>query len=103
MPDTQLVTLCAGCHARVHRTGILRRWLPEILIDLWRELHPDAVEQILLPLEMFAAIPPGEGWQIFSDYPARTVDEPGPEDEPDEGGKYSPVNRSNSSAPKSTA
>jgi len=39
---TQLVTLCAGCHARVHRTLILRRWLPEILVDLWREWHPDA-------------------------------------------------------------
>jgi hypothetical protein len=43
---TQLVTLCAGCHARVHRTRILRRWLPEILVALWREWHPDAVEQL---------------------------------------------------------
>jgi hypothetical protein len=36
-----LVTLCAGCHARLHRPRILRRWLPEILVVLWREWHPD--------------------------------------------------------------
>jgi len=60
---TQLVTLCAGCHARVHRTRILRRWLPEILVDLWREWHPDAVEQLRLPVEMSAGVPAGAGWQ----------------------------------------
>jgi hypothetical protein len=31
---TQLVTLCAGCHARMHRTRVLGRWLPDILVDL---------------------------------------------------------------------
>jgi hypothetical protein len=31
------------------------------------------------------------GWQIFSDFPARIVAEPDPEDEPDEGGKYSRI------------
>jgi len=67
------VTLCAGCHARVHRTGILRRWLPEILVDLWREWHPDAAEQLLLPVEMYTAVLPEDGWQIFSDYPERAV------------------------------
>ena len=88
---TRLVTLCAGCHARVHRTGILRHWLPEILVDLWREWHPGTVEQLRLPVEMSAGVPAGAGWQIFSDYPARIVAEPGPEDEPDEGGKHSRI------------
>jgi hypothetical protein len=85
------VTLCAGCHARVHRTRILRRWLPEILIDLWREWHPDGVEQLRLPLEMSAAVLSGGEWQIFSDYPACIVPGPLPEDEPDGGGKDSRV------------
>ena len=53
---TQLVTLGAGCHARVHRTRILGRWLPEILVDLWREWHPDDIEQIRLPIEMSAGV-----------------------------------------------
>jgi len=60
----QLVTLCAGCHARVHRTRILRRWLLEILVDLLREWHPDAVEQLRLPMEMCAGVPAGAGWQV---------------------------------------
>jgi hypothetical protein len=87
----RLVTLCAGCHARVHRTQILRRWLPEILIDLWREWHPDVVEQLRLPLEMSAAVLSGGEWQIFSDFPACTVPGPLREDEPDGGGKDSRV------------
>jgi hypothetical protein len=32
--------------------GSLRRWLPEILVVLWREWHPDLLEQLQLPLEM---------------------------------------------------
>jgi hypothetical protein len=84
---TQLVTLCAGCHARVHRTGVLRHWLPEILVDLWREWHPDAVEQLRLPVEMSAGVPATGGWQIMSDFPGRVVAGPLPEDEPDGGGK----------------
>jgi hypothetical protein len=88
---TQLVTLCAGCHARVHRTRILRRWLPEILVDLWREWHPDAVEQLQLPVELSAGILSGVGWQILSDYPARIAAEPSLEDEPDGGGKHSRI------------
>jgi hypothetical protein len=93
---TQLVTLCAGCHARVHRTGFLRRWLPEILVDLWREWHPHAVEQLRLPVEMSAGVLAAGGWQIFPDYPARILAEPSPaepspEDEPDAAGKYSRI------------
>src|SRR5215471_10607509 len=84
-----LVTLCAGCHARVHRTRILSRWLPEILVDLWREWHPNAVEQLQLPLEMSAGVLAGRGWQIFSDFPARVVADMRPENEPDGGGKGS--------------
>jgi hypothetical protein len=87
---TQLVTLCAGCHARVHRSRILRRWQPEILVVLWREWHPDAVEQLQLPIELSAAVP-SRGWQIFSGFPSRTVAGQLPEDESSGGGKYSRV------------
>ena len=64
---TQLVTLCAGCHAWVHRTRTLRHCLPEILVDLWREWHPDAIEQLQLPLEMSVEVPV---WSKYSCGPA---------------------------------
>jgi hypothetical protein len=86
---TQLVTLCAGCHARVHRTRVLRRWLPEILVALWREWHPDSVEQLQLPIEMSAAVLSKAGWQIFSSFPARIVAGQLPEDESDGVGRDS--------------
>ena len=88
---TQLVTLCAGCHARVHRTRILRHCLPEILVDLWREWHPDTIEQLRLPIEMSAGVLAAGGWQTLSDFPARSLDDPLPEDEPDAAGKYSRI------------
>ena len=46
-----LVTLCAACHARVHRTLALRRLVPDLVRVLWREWHPGAPEQ--LPLAVF--------------------------------------------------
>jgi hypothetical protein len=55
----------------------------EILVALWREWHPDAVEQLQLPIELSAAPPSGGGWQIFSGFPARIVAGQVPEDESD--------------------
>jgi hypothetical protein len=46
-----MVALCPGCHARVHRTLVLRRWMPPLLRKLWREQHPHAHEQALLPFD----------------------------------------------------
>jgi hypothetical protein len=88
---TQLVTLCAGCHARVHRTQVLARWLPEILVALWREWHPDAAEQLQLPMEMSAGALTAGGWQILLDFPGRAVASTSPEDEPEGDGKYSRI------------
>jgi len=42
----RLVTVCAACHARVHRLLALRRWLPEFLIELWVEQHPGRPQQL---------------------------------------------------------
>jgi hypothetical protein len=45
-----LITLCVRCHVRLHRTRALRHWLPEPLLELWRELNPNALTQYQLPL-----------------------------------------------------
>ena len=41
-----LITLCAACHARVHRLRSIRRWLPEFLVLLWAEQHPGTPRQL---------------------------------------------------------
>jgi hypothetical protein len=48
---SRLVTLCAACHARVHRLGSLRIWLPDALLKLWAEQHPLVPLQLQLPFE----------------------------------------------------
>jgi hypothetical protein len=35
-----LITLCAACHARIHRLGALRHWVEPALVPLWQEQHP---------------------------------------------------------------
>ena len=45
-----MITLCAGCHARVHRSLVLTHWVPELLLALWVEAHPDRPEQLQLLL-----------------------------------------------------
>ena len=44
------MTLCAACHARVHRLSAIRRWLPEDLVDLWQEQHPGVPVQMQFAL-----------------------------------------------------
>jgi 5-methylcytosine-specific restriction endonuclease McrA len=41
-----LITLCTGCHARVHKLLAIRVWLPETLVVLWAEQHPNAPVQM---------------------------------------------------------
>ena len=43
-----LVTLCIRCHIRIHRSSRLRYWFSEMLVRLWRELHPNAPMQLQL-------------------------------------------------------
>ena len=47
-----LVSLCAACHARVHRTRAMRRWLPEALVPLWAEQHPGTPVQLQIAIEV---------------------------------------------------
>ena len=43
-----LVTLCIRCHIRIHRSSGFKYWFSEILVRLWRELHPNAPMQLQL-------------------------------------------------------
>jgi hypothetical protein len=44
-----LVTVCAGCHVRIHRLAAIRGWLPEPLVSLWAEQHPGIPVQLQFP------------------------------------------------------
>jgi hypothetical protein len=48
-----LLTLCIGCHMRVHPYG-MRNWLPKMLLGLWREWHEGEPVQLQLSLESVA-------------------------------------------------
>src|SRR3954468_18863110 len=45
-----LITVCAGCHARLHRLAALRIWIPELLVALWIEQHPGVAVQLQFPV-----------------------------------------------------
>jgi hypothetical protein len=47
----RLITVCAACHARMHRLCAVRRWIPEALAPLWAEQHPGRPLQLQFPLE----------------------------------------------------
>jgi len=49
-----LLTLCIGCHMRVHYSYGLRHWLPAMLLRLWREWHEGEPVQLQLSLESVA-------------------------------------------------
>jgi DNA-directed RNA polymerase subunit RPC12/RpoP len=53
-----LISLCRGCHSRVHATW--RPWygFPALLLQLWREIHPELAEQRVLPWHA-----PSEHWE----------------------------------------
>ena len=46
-----LVTLCIRCHIRIHPSSGLKYWFSEMLVRLWRELHPNAPIQLQLSLQ----------------------------------------------------
>jgi len=50
-----LITLCVRCHAKIHRSRQLRRYEPELLLELWAEQHAGRPLQGQLPLAEEAA------------------------------------------------
>ncbi len=44
------ISLCPGCHAKVHRTKAVLTEMSPLLLLLWREQHPDGQEQFMLRL-----------------------------------------------------
>ena len=43
-----MIALCAGCHAKVHRTKVVLTEFPPLLLVLWREQYPEGHEQTYL-------------------------------------------------------
>lgn len=43
-----MISLCPGCHAKVHRTKAVLSQMPPLLLVLWREHHPEGHEQTVL-------------------------------------------------------
>ena len=50
-----MISLCPGCHAKVHRTKAVRSVMPPLLLELWREQHPKGHEQTALNFGVQAA------------------------------------------------
>jgi len=43
-----LITLCPGHHAMIHCLEMVDRLLRALVLELWREQHPEASEQLAL-------------------------------------------------------
>jgi hypothetical protein len=43
-----MISLCPGCHAKVERTKMVLAEMNPLLLELWREQHPDGQEQVML-------------------------------------------------------
>jgi 5-methylcytosine-specific restriction endonuclease McrA len=52
-----MISLCPGCHAKVHRTKAALSSMPPLLLELWREQHPDGHEQKSLDFSESTPVP----------------------------------------------
>ncbi len=46
-----MISLCPACHAIVSRTRVMRRHMPALLLELWREQHPNGHEQTVMSFD----------------------------------------------------
>ena len=46
-----MISLCPGCHAKVERTKVVLSEMTPLLLELWREKHPDGQEQLFLAFQ----------------------------------------------------
>ena len=51
-----MISLCPACHAIVSRTRVMRRPIPPLLLELWREQHPNGHEQTIISFEGPASV-----------------------------------------------
>lgn len=51
-----MISLCPGCHSKVHRTIAILGEMPLLLRELWREQHPDGHEQTALDFTVKRAL-----------------------------------------------
>jgi len=51
-----MISLCPACHAIVSRTRVMRRPIPPLLLELWREQHPNGHEQTVINFERPASV-----------------------------------------------
>jgi 5-methylcytosine-specific restriction endonuclease McrA len=59
-----MISLCPACHAKIHRTRVVIRLMPTLLLELWRELHPKGHEQTAL--NFTPARPPAKAVALFT-------------------------------------
>ena len=47
-----MISLCPACHAKIHRTKAVLSKMPTLLLELWREQHPEGHEQTALNFDL---------------------------------------------------
>ncbi len=52
-----MISLCPACHAVISRTLVMRQPMPALLLELWREQHPNGHEQTVISFETTGAVP----------------------------------------------
>ncbi len=60
-----MISLCPGCHAKVHRTIAVLSAMPPLLLELWREQHPQGQEQTMLDFSVKK--PVATGGRLFEE------------------------------------
>lgn len=60
-----MISLCPGCHAKVHRTKAVLSQMEPLLLELWREQHPEGHEQT--SLDYTPSEPVAQAVPLFTD------------------------------------
>src|ERR1700678_1812582 len=71
-----LITLCIRCHVRLPHSRRFRQWVPEALLELWRELHPGTPLQLQLPFATKKAATDHVGSELGTQRPIRNMKRP---------------------------
>lgn len=58
-----MISLCPACHTKALKTQVVLHPMPELLLELWREMHPRGHEQMFL--EFTETVPPAVAVPLF--------------------------------------